>query len=458
MRHHDLVVIGTGSGNMVVDERFDDLDVAIVERTAFGGTCLNVGCIPTKMFAYTAEVAHTARQAPEYGVDAAVERVRWSDIQERVFSRLDPISADGRRGREQSDNVTVYLGQAEFTGPLALRVRRDDGGTDEISADRVVIADGARPSVPPPVESARVHYETSDSILRIDALPRRLAILGGGYIAAEYAHIFGGLGCAVTIIDVADALLASMDETISQRFTEVARERFDVHTGQGVDAVEQAGDGVRLRLDDGSTIEADMLLVAAGRVPNGDRMNLGAAGIDTHDDGRIAVDGYLRTSADGVFALGDVSSPVQLKHAANHEATVAAHNLLHPDAMREVDLGLVPAAVFTSPQIGTVGCTEQQCRDEGRDHVVAVRPYSDVAYGWAMEDETGFCKLIADPHTSLLLGAHLMGPQAPTLVQSLVQAMALGVPVTRLADVQYWIHPALSEVVENALRALDLEQ
>ncbi|RZT84232.1 mycothione reductase [Pseudonocardia sediminis] len=456
MRHHDLVVIGTGSGNMIIDERFDGLDVAVVEQTAFGGTCLNVGCIPTKMLAYAAEVAHTVRQASDYGVDAHVDKVRWPDIRDRVFSRLDPISADGRKGREESDNVTVYLGHAEFSGPRALTVT-GDAGTQEFTADRIVIAAGGRPMVPPPVEKSGVHYETSDSIMRIDEIPGRLAIIGGGYIAAEFAHVFGGLGAEVTIIDVADSLLSALDETVSERFTEIARDRFDVRVGRSAEKVESAGDGVRLTLDDGSTVEADRLLVAAGRVPNGDRLNLGAAGIDTHDDGRIAVDPYLRTSVDGVFALGDVSSPVQLKHSANHEATVVQYNLLNPDAMREVDLNLVPAAVFASPQIGMIGRTEQQCCDEGLDYRTVVQPYSDVAYGWALEDRTGFCKLIADPSTGQLLGAHVLGPQAPTMVQQLVQAMALQVPVKRLAEVQYWIHPGLTEVLENALRGLDLD-
>ncbi|MFF1784093.1 FAD-dependent oxidoreductase [Streptomyces virginiae] len=199
-----------------------------------------------------------------------------------------------------------------------------------------------------------------------------------------------------------------------------------------------------------------MLLVAVGRLPNSDRLNLRAAGIATHDDGRVIVDRHQRTTAEGVFALGDICSPVALKHVANREAEVVVHNLRHPDDLIAADHELVPAAVFTRPQIASVGATEQDCRDRGLDYLVGTAGYGDVAYGWAMEDTTGFCKVLAEPGTGRLLGAHIMGPQAPTLIQSLVLAATLGIDTTTLAKSPYWIHPALTEVVENALLDLDL--
>lgn len=449
MAHHDLAVVGTGSGNTIVDDRFDGLDVAHVEATRFGGTCLNVGCIPTKMLAYTAEVAETVRAAASYGVDARIDRIRWSDIRDRVFSRLDPIGDEGREHRR--DHGTVYDGTARFTGPRAMAVDLADGGTAEFTADRIVLAVGGRPVVPPPVADSGVPFDTSDTIMRIDELPGHLAIIGGGYIAAEFAHVFGGLGCEVTLVESADTLLGGMDETVVARFTGAARERFTVHTGRSVERVTGAAGDVRLHLDDGTEVRADRLLVAAGRRPNSDRLDLDRAGIDTDEAGRVVVDAHGRTTADGVWALGDISSRHPLKHVANHEAEVVGHNLAHPDDLREVDHGFVPAAVFTTPQIGTVGRTEQQCREEGLEFRVGCHEYADVAFGWAMEEQRGFCKVLVAPDGTLL-GAHLLGPQASTLVQQLVQAMALGVTAQRLADVQYWIHPALSEVLENALR------
>jgi mycothione reductase len=209
-------------------------------------------------------------------------------------------------------------------------------------------------------------------------------------------------------------------------------------------------------LDDGTVLTGDVLLVATGRIPNSDLLDLDAAGVTTHADGRIVVDPQQRTQAEGVYALGDISSEYQLKHVANHEARVVAHNLLHPDDLVATDHRFVPAAVFTDPQIASVGLTETDCVTRGLDFAVQVQEYGDVAYGWAMEDTTGFCKVIAERGSGRLLGAHLMGPQASSLIQPLVQAMSLGQTAREIATGQYWIHPALPEVVENALLGLEL--
>ncbi|MFI1446893.1 mycothione reductase [Streptomyces virginiae] len=455
MRHHDLVVIGAGSGNAVIDDSFADLDVAIVEERWFGGTCLNVGCIPSKMLAFTAHVARTVREAGTYDVDADLRAVHWREARDRIFARLDAERDEGRTGREQQDAVTVYEGTARFTGPRTLRIEGVDGAVD-VSAGQIVVAVGGRPVVPGPVVEAGLPYETSDTVMRIDAPPRHLAILGGGYIAAELADVFAETGSSVTIVEKEEHLLGEQDETVRERFTDLVRSRYELRLSRELTAVGGRPGALRLTLDDGSTVESDMLLVAVGRLPNSDRLNLRAAGIATHDDGRVVVDRHQRTTAEGVFALGDICSPVALKHVANREAEVVVHNLRHPDDLIAADHELVPAAVFTRPQIASVGATEQDCRGRGLDYLVGTAGYGDVAYGWAMEDTTGFCKVLAEPGTGRLLGAHIMGPQAPTLIQSLVLAATLGIDATTLAKSPYWIHPALTEVVENALLDLDL--
>ncbi len=453
MRHHDLVVIGTGSGNSIIDERFAALDVALIEHGMFGGTCLNVGCIPTKMNVYPADVAQHIRHAARYGIDATLDKVRWTDIRDRVFGRIDPIAAGGREYRsDRSPHVTVYEGHARFTGPKELSV--DEG--EPFTADRIVIAAGGRPAIPAVITESGVPYETSDTVMRIGSLPEHLIIMGAGYIGAEFAHVFSAFGSRVTIIGRGGTLLRSQDETVAERFTAEVRDRWDVRVGHGVVRASHSADGVELELDGGETVRGDLLLVATGRTPNGDRLDLDRAGIAVHDDGRVVVDEFQRTSVDGVWALGDVSSPYQLKHVANHESKVVAHNLTHPDQLRSSDHRFVPWAVFTDPQIAAVGRTEAQCRDEGLDYVVKVQAYGDVAYGWAMEDTTGFCKVLAERGTGRLLGAHVMGPQASIVIQPLIQAMSFGLTARETATGQYWIHPALSEVVENALLGLDL--
>jgi mycothione reductase len=292
--------------------------------------------------------------------------------------------------------------------------------------------------------------------MRLDSLPEHILIVGGGYIAAEFAHVFSAFGSRVSIVGRSELLLRSQDETVAERFTATACERWDVHLGQEVVRASGGGGDVVLELSDGTTLRGDVLLVATGRMPNSDLLDLDRTGVPTHPDGRIVVDDQQRTPVDGIFAAGDVSSPYQLKHVANHESKVVAHNLLHPDAPRRTDHRFVPAAVFTDPQIASVGLTEDECRAAGHDYCVKIQAYGDVAYGWAMEDTGGFCKVLAERGTGRLLGAHVVGVQAATVIQPLVQAMTFGLGAREMATEQYWIHPALPEVVENALLGLDL--
>jgi mycothione reductase len=458
VRHFDLAIIGSGSGNTIADDRFAHLDIALIEHGVFGGTCLNVGCIPTKMYVYAADVAREIRDAARYGIDASVDKIRWDDLRDRVFGRIDPIAEGGRRHRaEGSPNLTLYPGHATFTGPRQLSIALAFGETEQITADRMVIAAGSRAMIPPMIADSGVPYHTSDDIMRLDQLPDRMVILGGGFIGAEFAHVFSALGTEVTMVIRSGRLLRHMDETISDRFTEQARQHWTVHTDAMIDDVATIDSEVRVTLSDGTSVDADTLLVATGRTPNGDRLNLAAAGLATHPDGRIVVDDYQRSGVEGIYALGDVSSPYQLKHVANHEARVVAHNLLHCGDPVRTDHRFVPSAVFSSPQLASVGLTEAQCRERGLHYVSTVQEYGSVAYGWAMEDTTGFCKLIADPATGLLLGAHLMGAQASTVIQPLIQAMSFGLGAREMARGQYWIHPALPELVENALLSLPLD-
>jgi mycothione reductase len=449
--HFDLAVIGTGSGNSIVDERFDGKRVAILEKGIFGGTCLNVGCIPTKMFVYPADVAHSAAHGDVLGVETRFDRARWREIRDRIFRRIDPIRDAGRHWRaDQSANVTLFEGHARFVD-----VRTLDTGTGEtITADDVVIAAGARPVVPDVEGLEEVGFHTSDTIMRIDALPDRLLVIGGGFVAAEFAHVFGSFDTHVTIVNRSSALLRGEDAEVSAAFTGIAQNRWDVRLETKVEKVERYGDVVRARLSDGSTVDVDVVLVAAGRRSNADGLDLDRTGVRTDDDGVILVDDHQRTNVEGIWALGDIANHFQLKHVSNLEARVIQHNLLHPDDLVRARHDVVPSAVFTSPQVASVGLTERQAVEQGVRHVVAKQMYGDTAYGWAMEDTTSFAKVLADPDTGLVLGAHVLGPQASNLLQPLVQAMSFGQTAHDVARGQYWIHPALMEVVENLLLRL----
>ncbi|WP_092627536.1 mycothione reductase [Actinopolyspora mzabensis] len=465
MRHFDLIIIGTGSGNAILDERFADWDVAVVEKgvgshSSYGGTCLNVGCIPTKMFVHTADVANSPTAGERLGVGVRLDEVRWREIRDRVFGRIDTISESGKRfRRDENPNVTLYEGTARFTAARELRVETAEGPTT-ISADRVVIAAGGRPVIPeiPGIED--VDYHTSDSVMRLESLPESMIIMGTGFIGAEFAHIFSALGVRVTMVGRSGRVLRSEDVDISERFTELAARQWDLRLNRREIEVSGSGEGVRLRMDGpegAETLEAGTLLVATGRRPNSDLLDTAAAGIETAEDGKVKVDSTQRTTVEGVWALGDVSSEHELKHVANHEERVVQHNLLHPDTPIESDHRFVPHAVFSEPQIASVGLTEQQAAEHGIGYVTATQDYGGIAYGWAMEDTSGFAKLLAAPSTGKLLGAHIIGPQAPTVIQPLIQAMEFGIDARTMARGQYWIHPAMPELVENALLGLPLD-
>ncbi|CAA0089863.1 Mycothione reductase [Mycolicibacterium vanbaalenii] len=458
MADFDIAIIGTGSGNSILDERYVDKRVAICEKGVFGGTCLNVGCLPTKMFVYAAGVAHQARESSRFGVDAHVDGVRWPDIVSRVFGRIDPLASGGEQYRRSSPNVQVFASHTRFAAADpggGYRLRTDDG--DEFSADQVVIAAGARATVPSAIADCGVAYHTSDTIMRISDLPEHLVIVGGGFVAAEFAHIFSSLGTRVTIVLRGTTMLSHCDDTVCERFTDIASRKWEIRSRRNIVHGTSDDGGVTLTLDDGSTLHGDTLLVATGRVPNGDQLEAHHAGVKV-EGGLVVVDEFQRTTARNVFALGDVSSPYQLKHVANHEARVVKQNLLQDwddtDNLMRANHQNVPSAVFTDPQIACVGLTENEARAAGYRILSKVQDYSDVGYGWAMEDSAGFAKLIVDDDSGLLLGAHIMGHQASSIIQPIIQAMAFDLPAQDMARGQYWIHPALPEVVENAVLAL----
>ncbi len=446
--HFDLIVVGTGSGNSVLTPDFDDWHVALVERDAFGGTCLNRGCIPSKMLVYAADMAQVAGRTAHLGVDTSLDGVRWPEIADRVFGRIDPIAQSGEDYRHGLDNVTVFKGDAHFVGHKVLAVNGH-----RLTGEHIVLGAGARPFIPPIPGLGEVAYHTSDTVMRLEELPQRMVIVGGGYIAAELGHVFDALGVSVAIVNRSERLLRAEDEDVSAAFTDIVAQRMDCVLGAPVVGVSQSGSEITVRTEN-RAVAGDALLVATGRVPNGDQLDAARSGIALDGAGYVVTDEFLRTTADGVWALGDICHAAQLKHTANEDARAVAHNIAHPDDLRAPDHSGVPHAVFAYPQVAAVGATEQALRAAGRPYLKAVRPYGDTAYGWAMEDTTSFAKVLADPETRLLLGAHIMGPQAPTLLQQLVLGMQFGLTTDEMARGQLYIHPALTEVVEQALLEL----
>jgi mycothione reductase len=442
---YDLIIVGSGSGNSIPDF-LAEWRIAIVERDVFGGTCLNRGCIPSKMFVYPADVALQATSSAKLGIHTQFNGTDWAAIRDRIFGRIDPISAGGREYRlSGSPNVTLIEGTAAFVDPHTMEV---DGR--QISAPNILIAAGSRPVVPPVNGLAETGYHTSDTIMRLDELPSRLGIIGGGFIAVEMGHVFAALGSDVTVFNRSHTLLRGFDHDIAERFTEVFGERVDLRLGHVPTRVERTDDGIVVTTMEGSVV-VDELLVATGRLPNSDLLAVDAAGIRCHRYGTIDVDDTMATNVPGIWAVGDVANDYQLKHLANAEAATAFWNIAHPDDVRHQSYKAVPSAVFSNPQVATVGLTEHQAREQGRAFRVGRRDFAGVAYGWAMIDETGFAKVLVDDESGLIIGAHVIGPQASVLLQPIVQAMEFDQPAADIAHKVFYIHPALTEVIENAL-------
>lgn len=478
VEHFDIALIGSGSVNSfpgpdLADRRLVQIDRGVGPDHVFGGTCLNLGCIPTKMFVHTADLARVPAESGRLGLAETLDGVDWPAIRDRIFGRIDPISRGGeeyRADHEDNANLTLLRGTARFEAPGRLRVALAGGGERTITADTVVIGAGSRPSLPGIEGLAAAEPLTSDTVMRLDALPASLTILGSGVIAVEMAHVLDALGVEVTLVARSERVLRAADEDVSRRLTEILSERVRLVTGVHTTAVHRGPDGIELRGHrtggpDGTrgeevVLRSEEILVATGRTPNADLLEVSRAGIDLTEDGRVAVDGHLRVLTDGAplpgtWALGDVCDAAQLKHVANHQQRIVRHNVLHPDALRRADTMPVPFGVFTHPQVAWVGLDEHAARErletEGRRLAVATQEYAGIAYGWAMEDTTGFVKILADADTTEILGAHLIGPEATALVQLLVQAMSTGQTARDIATTQYWIHPALPELIENAL-------
>ena len=470
-QHFDLIIVGGGSGNAIISRDFSHLSIALIDNGQhFGGTCLNAGCIPTKMFVHVADIAADSRDSSPLGLHLSPGVLDWPAIRARVFGRTDAVSDAGLANRvDKIPNVTVFRETFVFTDTHELR---GDSGV-RLRGDRIVIASGSRPRqladvpaienlVGADEEPAQSGIHTSDTIMRIEALPESLVIIGGGAVGVEFAHVFSALGVDVTQVVRAATLLTgnSTDEAIATTFTEQAKRSWRVITGTNVRRVSPTTGPSRYQidLDDGSRLEAEAVLVALGRIPNADTLGLAEVGFDLHADGRLVVDDRQRvlcgaTALESIYALGDVSSAWQLKHVANHQGRVVQHNLLNPHDLIGGDPGPVVAAIFSRPQVASFGPTERMAPD---DAIVVTRRYGSTAWGWALEDTENFCKLIVDRATGVLLGAHLVGPEASILIQPLVMAASLGLPVAGLARAMYWPHPAATEIVENAL--LDAEK
>jgi dihydrolipoamide dehydrogenase len=459
MRKFDLIVIGSGSGLEVSADISDaGWSVAIIEEGPFGGTCLNRGCIPSKMLIHCADVMQTIENAAAFGIHAKVESIDWQFIVNRAFKEVDIDAAMIERGNRRSENIEVFKGRGRFTGPKILAVNIPGSGEEELTAETILIAAGTRPWVPEIPGLDQTPYITSDEALRLPEQPKKLTIIGGGYIAAELAHFFGAFGTDVAIIHRRDLMLREEDTDVSRRFTEVYQRRFNVVLDAQIESVSSlAGEiTVEVTTPEGKrSIVSDTLLMATGRVPNTDILEVSKTGVATNERGYIDTNEFLETNVPGIWALGDIVGRYLLKHSANLEAAYASNNLLEPEHQAAVDYHAMPHAVFASPQVASVGMTQQEAEGRGAAYVTSTYNYSDTAYGASIEDKDGFVKVLADPESGEILGCHIIGTYAATLIQEAANVMRVRGGMDAITQSIY-VHPALPEVMQRAVGQLPL--
>ena len=456
----DFLVIGSGSGLDVANAAANHgQSVAVVEKGRLGGTCLNRGCIPSKMLLYHADVLETIERAGEFHIDADVANVEFAEIVREVNEEVHGDSESIRDGLRSSPRHDLYEGEGRFVDERTVEIASGDDEGAQIRAETVLIAAGTRPAIPDIDGIGGVDYLTSTEALQIETPPDHLVIVGGGYIAAELGHFFGTFGSDVTIIGRRPNLLPEADEEIAEAFTDRYAERFTVHTGHAATAVSEANGTISVEArpyeygpdggvndEESVTVTGDELLVAAGRRPNTDLLDLDATGVETDDRGFVETDEYLRTTADGVWALGDIVGEYLLKHSANHEARSVVRNLFGEE-LQAVDYTAMPFAVFASPEVAGVGAREEELREADREYATRTYRYDETARGSAMKAD-GFLKAIIDLE-GRILGCHIMGPEASDLIQEVVVAMKAGSGTVQDVRESVHVHPALSEVVQR---------
>lgn len=466
MQKFDLIVIGGGSGlDVATSAAQHGLAVAVVEKDRMGGTCLNRGCIPSKLLIHSADIIETIKQAAKFGIVISGYTVEFQKIVQRVNDFTDHESDEIQNAFEGVKNPKLFSKECKFIGPKTIKLidnpNNNDNEQNIIAGEKILIAAGTRPRIPSIAGLEETDYITSDQALRLKYQPATLTIIGGGYVACEMAHFFGALGTKINIIQIEDVLLPNEDEDISQNFTQVFSKKYNVFLGYETEYVSKIDDNGSKKFyvqakkkSESLELVSDQLLIAAGRMPNSDTLNLDKTGVEVDDKGNIKTDMYLETNINGIFALGDVVGRYLFKHSANHEAKYAYNNIIHHDNKIPVDYTAMPHAIFTSPQVAGVGFTEQKLKNQNQmQYVKSIYPYINTAMGKAVDDQDGFVKFLVDKGSRKILGCHIIGEQASILIHEVLVAMMSDDNHSGTIDSiarTIHVHPALSEVVVRA--------
>jgi pyruvate/2-oxoglutarate dehydrogenase complex dihydrolipoamide dehydrogenase (E3) component len=457
--HYDAVVVGSGQGGnpLAIALAKAGRRTALIERKHVGGTCINEGCTPTKTMVASGRVAYLARRAADYGVRTGPISI---DLM-KVRQRKRDIVANFRGGNEQqiakTQNLELIRGEASFSGPKTLKVRTNNGEQIQLSADRIFINAGTRASRPKLDGLDSVPSLDNESIMELEAIPDHLLVLGGGYIGLEFGQLFRRFGSRVTMVQSGRQLLTREDPDVAEEVRKILQQDgIDVLLNAKTTCVEQVTHAIRLyvRAGDKDTVhDGSHLLVATGRTPNSDTLNLPAAGVRTDDHGFIAVNERLETSVDGIYALGDIKGGPAFTHISYDDFRILRANLLEGKSASTQDRQ-VPYCVFIDPQLGRIGITENEARMQGRKVRVAKLAMTSVARALEVDETRGFMKAVVDAETNQILGAAVLGIEGGEIMSVLETAMLGKLPFTVLRDATF-AHPTLAESLNNLFTAMD---
>ncbi len=453
MKKYDVIVIGSGCGLNIVQEALGyNMKVALVDKGPIGGTCANLGCIPSKMLIFAADRIAEIEEAKKLGIDAVINNIDFGFIMERMRKSVREGQKSIRQALSREKKLSFYEGEGHFTGEYTLEVNGE-----KIKGEKIFIAAGSRPLIPPIQGLDSVEYLTNETILELKERPESLIIIGGGYIAVEFGHFMAAMGTRVTMLEMADRLVLSEEPEIADLLKKELSRRLDVYTGVRAEAVKNNGKDATVTVTDTKTdrkkkFTAQKILVAVGRRSNADLLKVEKTGIKLDGRGFIKVNRYLETSKKNIWAVGDINGQQMFTHVANREADLAADNALNGNRAR-MDYNATPHAVYSHPQIASVGLTEAAARKK-YEVMVGKAGYQEVAQGEAMMEENGFAKAIVARDTLKILGFHVIGPYAPIITQEVINAMASGGGLGQIQSGMH-IHPAITELILAAFSNLE---
>ncbi len=452
-KRFNVVVIGAGPGGYVaaIKAAQNGLSVALVEKSYLGGTCLNVGCIPTKTLLANAEVMHKIKMAEEYGITTGQVTFDFLKMKQRKDKVIEKMR-QGIGGLMKANQIEVFGGKAEFTSPTELKVIGNDNIV--LEADHVIIATGSEPLDIPAFPCDHSRIMNSTSILELTKLPKSLAIIGGGYIGCEFASLYAEFGVKVTILEALPNILTLQGKTIGDALTKSFQKKgIDIQTNVLVEGIEHMGDGVNIKLKDREPMQADLALVAVGRKVNSSGLGLEKAGVKTGPKGEILVNEKMQTNVPGIYAIGDITGEFLLAHVASHQGLIAASNIAGKEVVMHYNA--VPAVIFTSPEIATVGLTLEQAQEKGRNAVVGAFPFQALGKSAATIETEGFAQIVIDKTTGEILGAQVVGHDAATLIAEMTLAIQNELTAECVFETIH-AHPTVPEAwMEAALIAND---